>query len=268
MKVFFNKIRNIKKQTLIKNSFLLPILLVVFMSISHVVKWYDLGNPLSWAIYLSVAIEIFALASVAAASIKVSRFSVWTLFGLVTSIQIIGNIFFTYQDISTNSASFLSWVELIQPWFEDWSNTDHRRLLALIQGGTLPAMSLIALHYYIAFNDKEKNELPLEETKELPNVVEIKAEAFPQEVLEKIYNDNSNVEIPEEQENQELSVKNEEIEEKHQPIEENIIDNKVDDNVIVQHMKPVEQEVIPSAQWAGGTNKNWQNPQILPGINN
>jgi hypothetical protein len=282
MKAFFNKIKNIRKQTLIKNSFLLPILLVVFMSISHVVSWYDLGNPLSWAIYLSVAIEIFALASVAAASISVSRFSVWTLFGLVTSIQIIGNIFFTYQDINVNSTSFLSWVELIQPWFDDWSNTDHRRLLALIQGGTLPAMSLIALHYYIAFNDKEKNELGFEETKESHKVVEIKAESFPQEVLEKIYNDNSNVDI-ESLPKTEEEVIVEEIVEETQPetleteVSEKKIDEiseqetqeeKIDDKIIVQQIKPIEQEVIPSAQWAGGTNKNWQNPQILPGVNN
>jgi hypothetical protein len=142
------------KNLIIQNSFLLPILLVVIMSISHVVSWYDLGNPLSWAIYLSIAIEIFALASVSAATIKMNRASIWFLFGLVTCIQIIGNIFFEYKDINVNGQDFLSWVELIKPFFEDWDNTDHRRLLAIIQGGTLPMMSLTALHYYIKFTDQ------------------------------------------------------------------------------------------------------------------
>jgi hypothetical protein len=141
------------RDSLIRNSFLLPILLVVIMSISHVVSWYDLGNPRSWAIYLSIAIEIFALASVSASSIKMSRGSIWFLFGLVTLIQIIGNIFFEYQDINPLDASFVSWMELIQPLFDDWSITDHRRLLATIQGGTLPLMSLTALHFYIKFSD-------------------------------------------------------------------------------------------------------------------
>jgi hypothetical protein len=142
------------KNLIIQNSFLLPILLVVIMSISHVVSWYDLGNPISWAIYLSIAIEIFALASVSAATIKINRASIWFLFGLVTCIQIIGNIFFEYKDINVNGQDFLSWVELIKPFFEDWDNTDHRRLLAIIQGGTLPMMSLTALHYYIKFTDQ------------------------------------------------------------------------------------------------------------------
>jgi hypothetical protein len=156
------------KNLIIQNSFLLPILLVVIMSISHVVSWYDLGNPISWAIYLSIAIEIFALASVSAATIKMNRASIWFLFGLVTCIQIIGNIFFEYKDINVNGQDFLSWVELIKPFFEDWDNTDHRRLLAIIQGGTLPMMSLTALHYYIKFTDQilESNSKDPDDTEE------------------------------------------------------------------------------------------------------
>jgi hypothetical protein len=144
------------RNSIIKNTFLLPILLVVIMSISHVVSWYDLGNPLSWAIYLSIAIEIFALASVSAATIKINRASIWFLFGLVTFIQIIGNIFFEYREIIVTDPSFLSWIELIKPFFDDWDATDHRRLLAIVQGGTLPIMSLTALHYYMKFKDQEE----------------------------------------------------------------------------------------------------------------
>jgi hypothetical protein len=151
---WFNNNRNL----IVRNSFLLPIVLVVIMSISHVVSWYDLGNPISWAIYLSVAIEIFALASVSAASINMSKGSIWFLFGLVTAIQIIGNIFYEFKDINPIGEGFISWMELVQPLFEDWDTLDHRRLLATIQGGTLPLMSLTALHFYIKFNDLKVNE--------------------------------------------------------------------------------------------------------------
>jgi len=144
---------NLNKELIIRNSFLLPILLVVIMSISHVVSWYGLGNPYSWAIYLSIAIEVFALSSVSASSIKISRVSIWFLFGLVTMIQVIGNIFFEYRYINVLDEGFLSWVELIQPVFEDFTIIDHRRLLAAFQGGTLPIMSLTALHFYIKFSD-------------------------------------------------------------------------------------------------------------------
>ena len=158
MKNIFLKLKSVKRSTIIKNSFLIPILSVVAMSISHVISWYDIGNPFAWAVYLSIAVEIFALASVSAASIKIKKGSIWLLFALVTLIQIIGNVFFTYQDIHINSYAYTSWIELVQPWFEGWTPIDHRRLLALIQGGTLPFMSLIALHFYIKFNDNLSKE--------------------------------------------------------------------------------------------------------------
>ncbi len=159
------------KNAIIRNSFLLPILLVVIMSISHVVSWYHLGNPLSWAIYLSIAVEVFALATVAAATIRIGKGSIWFLFGMVTLIQMIGNIYFGYKEIVITSESFLSWVELIQPLFEDWTSTDHRRFLATIQGGTLPIMSLTALHFYIKFSEniiEEKKKKSREQVKEYP----------------------------------------------------------------------------------------------------
>lgn len=166
------------RNSLIRNSFLLPILLVVIMSISHVVSWYDLGNPISWAIYLSIAIEIFALASVSASSIKMARGSIYFLFALVTAIQILGNIFYEFKDINPNGSDFLAWVELIKPLFEDWEIIDHRRFLAAIQGGTLPLMSLIALHFYIKFNDElAENESSLEDPEKQENQEESKAKS-------------------------------------------------------------------------------------------
>lgn len=180
------------RRTIIRNSFLLPILLVVIMSISHVVSWYDLGNPISWAIYLSVAVEMFALASVSAASIKASRGTIWFLFGMVTIIQIVGNVFYEYKEINPNSEEFKSWVELIKVWFEDWDLTDHRRFLAYIQGGTLPIMSLTSLHFYLQFNDKLEDDSPkeddVEESEEIGHEPEIQDSKYSIEDLKEAIN--------------------------------------------------------------------------------
>ena len=53
-------------KTIIYTAFLIPILAVAVVSISHVTKWYGLSNPVSWAIYLSIGIEIAALSALAA----------------------------------------------------------------------------------------------------------------------------------------------------------------------------------------------------------
>jgi len=177
------------KEGVVRNSFLLPILLVVIMSISHVVSWYDLGNPLSWAIYLSIAIEIFALASVSAASIRASRGTIWFLFSLVTAIQVIGNVFYEYKEIDPAGEGFLAWVDLISPIFMDWDFTDHRRLLALVQGGTLPIMSLTSLHFYLQFNEKIDSEKKAILPKKDEPIIEVKNEIKPVKEVEPIDED-------------------------------------------------------------------------------
>ena len=54
MKNIWDWIKNNPNRTM----FLIPIILVAGISISHVVTWYDIANPISWAVYLSIAIEV------------------------------------------------------------------------------------------------------------------------------------------------------------------------------------------------------------------
>ena len=88
-------------KTIIYCAFLVPIITVAIVSISHVTVWYGISNPISWAIYLSVGIEIAALSALAAISAQMGK-KVYFPFGIVTLIQFIGNIFFniSYTDSS------------------------------------------------------------------------------------------------------------------------------------------------------------------------
>lgn len=155
--------RNFK--TIIYISFLVPILTVAFVSISHVTSWYGLSNPLSWAIYLSVGIEIAALSALAAISAQMGS-KVYFPFGIVTLIQFIGNIFFAYQYIDINSESFKDWVDLVDPFVtylgvESGDLVGHKRFLSLFAGGMLPIISLSFLHMLVKFEEDEKKKQPL-----------------------------------------------------------------------------------------------------------
>jgi hypothetical protein len=150
--------RNFK--TIIYVSFLVPILTVAFVSISHVTKWYGLSNPVSWAVYLSVGIEIAALSALAAISAKMGK-KVYFPFGIVTLIQFIGNIFFAYQYIDINSQTFKDWVDLVNPLVsflgvDTGDMVGHKRFLALFAGGMLPLISLSFLHMLVKFEEEEK----------------------------------------------------------------------------------------------------------------
>ena len=154
-------------KTIIYIAFLVPILTVAGVSISHVTKWYGLSNPFSWAIYLSIGIEIAALSALAAISAKMGK-KVYFPFGIVTLIQFIGNIFFAYQYIDVNSQSFKDWVDMVDPLVsflgvDSGDPVGHKRFLALFAGGMLPIISLSFLHMLVKFEEEDKNngqELP------------------------------------------------------------------------------------------------------------
>jgi hypothetical protein len=152
-----------------------------------VTTWYGISNPFSWAIYLSIGIEIAALSALAAISAQMGK-KVYFPFAIVTLIQFLGNIYFSYQFIDINSKSFIDWVELVDPivsfmGVESGDMVGHKRFLALFSGGMLPIISLSFLHMLVKFEEEEK--------KKKPKVEEIDIEALSKEAgkMEKAYDE-------------------------------------------------------------------------------
>jgi len=163
-----------------RTMFLVPIILVAGISISHVVSWYDIANPINWAIYLSIAIEVGAMTALVAATNKIKG-GVWFMFGLVTFIQMIGNIFFSYKEIDENGELFKSWVELTLPVWENLGTDVNdilslKRWLAFLEGGLLPIISLTSLHFFIKYKDNEQTEETKIEIREVEKIVEVPVE--------------------------------------------------------------------------------------------
>lgn len=162
MKNLWNWIKNNPNRTM----FLIPIFLVAGISISHVVSWYDIANPISWAIYLSIAIEVGAMTALVAATNKIKG-GVWFMFGMITLIQMIGNIFYSFKEIDPNGDLFKSWVELTGPLWNTLGSdpTDvisMKRWLAFLEGGLLPIISLTSLHFFVKYETPK-----IDTTKEL-----------------------------------------------------------------------------------------------------
>jgi hypothetical protein len=166
-------------KTLIYIAFLVPILTVAFVSISHVTKWYGISNPFSWAIYLSIGIEIAALSALAAISANMGK-KVYFPFGIVTLIQFIGNVYFAFQYIDVNGQAFKEWVSLVDPLLsfmvEEGDFQGHKRFLAFFAGGMLPLISLSFLHMLVKFEEDEKRK-----------VTDLNKEDIQESFVEKIY---------------------------------------------------------------------------------
>jgi hypothetical protein len=162
MKIWFQK----NYKLVITLAFLVPIITVAIVSISHVTRWYGITNPLSWAIYLSVGIEIAALSSLAAISVDMGK-KVYFPFGVATLIQFIGNVFFAYSFIDTGGDMFKSWVELSSPLIslfgvDALDIIANKRFLAFFAGGMLPVISLSFLHMLIRFTEEENKKKLIE----------------------------------------------------------------------------------------------------------
>lgn len=159
---------NTNYKSIIVAAFLIPIITVAIVSISHVTKWYGISNPVSWAIYLSIGIEIAALSALAAISADMGK-KVYFPFAIVTLVQFIGNIFFAYSYIDINSTLFKDWVDLVSPLVsfmgvEEGDLVGHKRFLALFAGGMLPLISLSFLHMLVKFTEEDRKQ----EVKENP----------------------------------------------------------------------------------------------------
>lgn len=168
MKNWINK----NYKTLIIAAFLVPIITVAIVSISHVTTWYGISNPVTWSVYLSIGIEIAALSALAAISANMGS-KVYFPFAIVTLVQFIGNIFFAYSYIDIDSQQFKDWIDLVSPLVEflGVEPTDfvgHKRFLAFFAGGMLPVISLSFLHMLVKFTEedrKKQNEVIEQQTK-------------------------------------------------------------------------------------------------------
>lgn len=202
MKNIWSWVKNNPNRTM----FLIPIILVAGISISHVVAWYDIANPISWAIYLSIAIEVGAMTALVAAMNKIKG-GVWFMFGLVTFIQMIGNIFFSFKEVDPNSDLFKAWIELTGPVWESIGSdindvTSMKRWLAFLEGGLLPIISLTSLHFFIKYDDGKNSKIEItnsENTKNPDNTIEPEIETFEKNKVEdKISSENNIVSDTEE----------------------------------------------------------------------
>jgi len=268
---------------IISLAFVIPILLVAFVSISHVTSFYGLSNPFTWAIYLSVGIEIAALSALAAVSVNMGRF-VYFPFLIVTFIQMLGNIFFSFTYIDETSQTFQDWISMVGGLFENMGieKTDlntHKTVLAFLTGGLLPIISLTFAHMLVKFTEKNK-EVVDEKTdlteEDIQKIIETKIEEREKEKwtpstgelekFEQILKNNqpvkSDVEHKPYQPSEEDLRKIEEVLSRYSEI---ISDNNNDDNIINEL---VEEPILNTSEIESITEENQYDNTVYMGLLN
>ena len=167
-------------------------LVVSVISTIHVIDFFEITNPKWLSVFLAIAFEIGAAASLASIIVmdKMNKFIVWSLFFVLTAMQAIGNTYFAYTHLS----DFSEWSDLFglseeEPIFQ-------KRVLSIISGAILPLVSLgfikALVDYIRPDSDKEKIEEIREEEKieEFTELINPKEEEIKEEKIENIDNTN------------------------------------------------------------------------------
>jgi len=131
-------------------------LMVSIISTIHVIDFFELSNPYWLAVTLAIAFEVGAAASLASLVIldKMNKGLVWTLFAVITLMQMQGNMYYAF----TNLTDFSSWSELFGLIEEDV--IFQKRIIAAVSGAILP---LVALGFIKSLVDYIKPETQKEE---------------------------------------------------------------------------------------------------------
>lgn len=112
--------------------------LVATISMIHSIKFFGLSNSEAMSITLSIAFELGQVAALCGILIldKTNKGVVWALFLLLTSMQIMSNVYFAY----VNLGDYKAWSELFGLAEED--PIFQKRILSIISGGILPVVAL------------------------------------------------------------------------------------------------------------------------------
>ena len=140
-------------------------LYVVVSAIStiHVIEFFKLSNPEWLAIFLAVAFEIGAAASLASVIVleKMNKNLVWVLILVLTFMQVMGNTYYAFDNLE----NFESWSQLFG--LEEEEQIFQKRILSLISGAILPLVALGFIKSLVDYirpdeKDEEKKTTPSE----------------------------------------------------------------------------------------------------------
>jgi hypothetical protein len=160
-------------------TFVMLYTIVSVISTIHVIDFFRLSNPDWLAISLAIAFEIGAAASLASliALKKMNQALVWTLFIILTFMQMMGNTFFAF----THLHDYQGWVDLFGLSEED--PIFQKRVLSVISGAILPVVALGFIKSLVDYirPDDNKDVPSTVETTAVPDTVVIENSNEPEE---------------------------------------------------------------------------------------
>lgn len=156
---------------LVVASFLAVPALSSLISTIHIITFFGLGNMTWMAIILALAFEIGSIASLMTLAVldKINRFAVWFIFVVLVAMQMLGNVYYTYDYISqamaTNPQWIDSFIDLVEMMtMQKLEQRTTKFILSILIGLPIPIISLAFLK---SVSDYLKPEQKEEKVKEI-----------------------------------------------------------------------------------------------------
>ena len=142
--------------------FLFLYLLVAAISFFHAIQFFSVGNNVTMSVVLAFAFEVglaLSLAAVLLSDANKKATLPWILMIILTSVQIMGNVFSTYKYMALSETEYYQY--LAQPllfWMEGVTEGSVQIVVSWIIGAILPIIALFMTDM-VASNIKNLNSL-------------------------------------------------------------------------------------------------------------
>ena len=253
------KIKKFTTRNLFLCLFAVLYLSVAAVSTFHAFHFFGLANNSVMAAMLAGTFEIgqaAVLFSLLTDSDNRKKYMPWVLMCILTLVQVLGNVFSSYEYIITNSMDSLRYFK--EPIFI-WTNLPDEQanvIVTYIQGSLLPIVCLLLTSMVTSYLSKEENNnLPNEQLSDKPEDNNDDKQINNQlEKTEELSKENAKIEdsIEEQPEEQieNISLENEKNDEdtvEEEPVEEKQIDEEPIKEEIIKE-EPIEKEPVQQTQ--------------------
>jgi len=169
------------------------------ISTIHIIDFFELGNPSVMALVLAGVIELGSIASLLALANmhKLKMAWIWFIFVILFTLQIIGNIFFTFKFVSEAIITQPKWLQIFTEFMQviglvESAETGLMKLiLSLIIGLPVPLISLSFLKSTVDY--LKPDEIKVDQVTEIIPISENVIESTIQEIVKEVQPEISNI---------------------------------------------------------------------------
>lgn len=170
--------RNKWYKKLIVGAFLVVPTVSSLISTVHVVDLFGLGNEVWMAFALAMVFELGQLSSLLTLAIldKINKFVVWSIFFLLASMQILGNVYYSFDFVTNKLIEDPNWLgsalELINKFtFSEIDSSSAKFILALVIGIPVPIISIAFLKSLVDYLNIKEHDADVADAKKLSEEV-------------------------------------------------------------------------------------------------